>query len=75
MIRKAPIYRLSRRKAPKTLQTCDKNQWNFLLYDTGASDNFANLGIFTKVFIPVHIYNSLIYHCYTIGVILFIIGR
>ena len=60
MIRKAPIYRLSRRKAPKTLQTCDKNQWNFLLYDTGASDNFANLGIFTKVFIPVHNYNSMV---------------
>ena len=37
---KAPIYKLSHSKAPKTtatlpLQTCEKNQWIFLLYNTG----------------------------------------
>ena len=33
MIGKAPIYKLSRRKGPKTqpLQTCDKNQGTFFV--------------------------------------------
>ena len=41
------------------LQTCEKNQWPFILYDTARTStlasekNFANLGSFAKVFIPV----------------------
>ena len=39
------------------LQTCDKNQWTFLLYDTGVGfnscNNFANLGFFAKVSVPL----------------------
>ena len=66
---KAPVYRLSRGKAPKTQQNCHyrhtrKNWWNFLLFNTGVDfsfrNKFANAGSFAKVSVPVHIYNSLI---------------
>ena len=65
---KAPIYRLSRDKAPKTQQICHyrharKTRELFLLFNTGADfslhNNFANSGSFAKVSVPVHIYNSL----------------
>ena len=46
------------------LQTYEKNQWTFLLFNTGVDfslrNNFANSGSFAKVSVPVHIYNSLI---------------
>ena len=39
------------------LQTCDKILWTFLLYNTGVDfssrNNFANLGSFAKVSVPV----------------------
>ena len=39
------------------LQTCDKNQWAFLLGDMGVGfnfrNNFANLGSFAKVSVPL----------------------
>ena len=39
------------------LQTCDKNQWNLFLYNTSVGfksrNNFAKLGLFAKVSIPV----------------------
>ena len=39
------------------LQTCDKKQWTFLLNDTGVGfnsrNNFANLGSFAKVSVPL----------------------
>ena len=66
---KAPVYRLSRSKAPKTQQICHyrhtrKTSELFLLFNTGAEfslrNNFANSGSFAKVSVPVHIYNSLI---------------
>ena len=45
------------------LQTYEKNQWTFLLFNTGDDfsrrNNFANSGPFAKVSVPVHIYNSL----------------
>ena len=38
------------------LQTYEKKQWNFSLYDTGVGfnipNNFANLGSFAKVSVP-----------------------
>ena len=58
---KARIYKLSRRKAPKTQQVCHyshatKTSGLILLYDTGAGfisgNNFANLGSFAKVSVP-----------------------
>ena len=70
MVKKAPVYRLSRSKAPKTQQICHyrhmrKTSELFLLFNTGADfslrNNFANSGSCAKVSVPVHIYNSL--HC------------
>ena len=69
MVGKAPVYRLSRSKAPKTQQICHyrhtrKTSELFLLFNTGVNfslrNNFANSGSFAKVSVPVHIYNSLI---------------
>ena len=66
---KAPIYKLSRSKAPKTQQICHykhtrKTSEIFLLFNTGVDfslrNNFANSGSFAKVSVPVHNYNSLI---------------
>ena len=58
----ARIYKLSSSKAPKTQQICQyshgrKASGPFLLYDTGVGfsshNNFANLGSFAKVSVPV----------------------
>ena len=66
---KAPIYRLSRSKAPKTQQVCHykhtrKTSELFLLFNTGVDfnlrNNFDNSSSFAKVSVPVHIYNSLV---------------
>ena len=39
------------------LQTCDENQWTFVLYNMGVSfnsrNNFVNLGFFAKVSVPL----------------------
>ena len=60
---------LSRSKAPKTQQICHyrharKTSELFSLFNTGADfslrNNFANSGSFAKVYVPVHIYNSLL---------------
>ena len=65
---KAPVYRLSRSKAPKTQQICHYRHTRkpgelLLLFDMGVDfslrNNFANSGSFAKVSVPVHIYNSL----------------
>ena len=57
---KAPIYKLSRSKAPKTQQICHysdvrKTSGLFSLYETGCDfryrDNFANLDFFAKIFV------------------------
>ena len=54
-----PIIRQKNTQNTATLplQTCDKNQWTFLLYDTGVDfssrNNSANLGSFAKVSVPV----------------------
>ena len=54
-----PIIRQKNTQNTATLplQTCDKNQWTFLLYDTGVDfssrNNSANLGSFAKVSFPV----------------------
>ena len=62
---KAPVYRLSRSKAPKTQQICHyrhtrKTGEIFLFVNTGIDfslrNYFANTGSFAKVSIPVHIY-------------------
>ena len=41
------------------LQTCEENQWTFLLYDSGVNfslrNNFANLGSFAKVSVPLQL--------------------
>ena len=58
---KAPMYKSSRSKAPKTanllLQTCEKNQWLFWLRSIGVGfssrNNFFNLDSFAKVSISV----------------------
>ena len=59
---KAPIYRLSRRKAPKTQQNCHyrhaiKTNRPFLSRGNGvefiSSNNFATLGSFAKASLPV----------------------
>ena len=59
---KAPIYKLSRSKAPKTQKTCHykhekKSQWTFLLHNMGldlsSRNNLANLGSFAKYSVPV----------------------
>ena len=59
---KAPIYKLSRRKALKTQQICHyrhaaKTKWLFLVGDTSVGfntcNNFVNLGSFAKVSIPL----------------------
>ena len=69
MVEKAPVYRLSRSKAPKTQQICHyrhatKTSELFFLFSTGVDfslrNNFANSGLFAKVSVPVHIYNSLV---------------
>ena len=48
---------ITQNTASLPLQTCDKNQWNFLLYDTGldfsSPNNFSNLGSFAIVSVPV----------------------
>ena len=68
MRKKAPIYKLSRSKAPKTQKICHYRHTKktfelFLLFNTGVDfslhDNFANSGSFAKVSVPVHIYSSL----------------
>ena len=62
MVGKAPVYRLSRSKAPKTQQIChyrraEKTSAPFLLYDTAVDfssrNDFANLGSFAIVSVPV----------------------
>ena len=62
MVGKAPIYELSRRKAPKTQQICHykhttKTSGPFLLYDTSVGfnshNNFANLCSSAKVSVPL----------------------
>ena len=58
MLGKAPIYKLSRSKAPKTQQVCHynharKNSGFFLFVDFSSRKNFASLGSFAKVFFPV----------------------
>ena len=58
MLGKDLIYKLSRSKAPKTQQFCHyrharKTSGLFLLYDVNSRNNFANLGSFAKVSIPV----------------------
>ena len=69
MVKKAPVYRLSRSKAPKTQQICHYRHMRktgelLLLFNTGVDfnrrNNFANAGSFAKVSVLVHIYNSLI---------------
>ena len=55
---KAPIYRLSRSKAPKTQQICNyrharKTSGLFLLCDFSSGKKIANLGFFAKVSFPV----------------------
>ena len=66
---KAPVYRLSRSKAPKTQRNCHyrytrKTSELFSLFNTGVDfslrNNFANSGSFAKVSVPVYNYNSLI---------------
>ena len=79
MVGIAPVYRLSRSKAPKTQQICHyrhmrKTSALFLLFNTGADfslrNNFANSGSGAKVSVPVHIYNSYPYHIEQCEVIL-----
>ena len=66
---KAPIYRLSRSKAPKTQQIChyrhtSKTSELFFLFNTGVDfslrNNFANSGSSAKVSVPVHNYNFVV---------------
>ena len=66
--KKAPIYKLSRSKAPKTKQICHYKHARkpvncFLLSNAGVDfslrNNFANSGSFAKVSVSVHIYSSL----------------
>ena len=61
--KKAPIYRLSSSKAPKTQQNCHyrhtrkTSELFSLLYagvDFSLRNNFANSGSFAKVSVPVH---------------------
>ena len=61
---KAPIYRLSRSKAPKTQQICHyrhtrKTGELFLLFNTGVDfslrNNIASAGSSANVSVPVHI--------------------
>ena len=47
------------------LQTCDKNQWTFLLYNMGVGFDFANLGFFAKVSVPL----QFIIPCYFQGIL------
>ena len=77
MVGKAPIYRLSRSKAPKTQQIFHykhtrKSGELLVLYNAGVDfsfrNNFANSGSFAKVSIPVYIYNSLINASQVFGV-------
>ena len=64
---KAPIYRLSHSKAPKTQQICHykhtrKTSELFLLFNTRVDfslRNFAKSGSLAKVSVPVHNYNFL----------------
>ena len=65
---KAPIYKLSRSKAPKTQQIrhyrhARKTSGPFFLHNAGVyfsfRNNFSNLSSFVKVSVPVHNYNSL----------------
>ena len=73
---KAPVYRLSRSKAPETQQIYHyrhtrKTSGLFLLFNTGVNfslrNNFANLGSFAKV--SVHVHNSLLWLSMFVGVI------
>ena len=70
MVGKTPVYRLSCSKAPKTQEKYHykhtrKTGELFLLFNTGVDfslrNNFANSGSIAKVFVPVHIYNSLMH--------------
>ena len=63
-LEKAPVYRLSRSKTPKTQQNCHyrhtrKTSERFSLFNTGIDfslrNDFANSGSFAKVSISVHI--------------------
>ena len=63
----APVYRLSRSKAPKTQQICRyrhtrKTDELFPGVVFSFQNNFANSGSFAKVSVPVRIYNSLVLH-------------
>ena len=69
LLEKAPVYRLSRSKAPKTQKICPYRHTRqtgelFLLFNKGVNfslrNNFANSGSFAKVSVPIHIYNSLV---------------
>ena len=55
------------------LQTYEKNQWNFLLFNTGVDfssrNNFANLVSFCKSFRSCKVYNSLNEYCLHLRVI------
>ena len=62
--KKAPVYKLTRRRTPKTQQICHyrhetKTSGPFLLYNTGVgfNNNFANLGAFAKVSVPSQFIN------------------
>ena len=61
--RKAPIYMLSRSKAPKTQQIVVTNMREKTVdlagLDFRPRNNFANLGSFAKVSVPVQSYNFL----------------
>ena len=66
---KAPIYKSSRSKAPKTQQICHyrhvrKTSERFFLFNTSVDfslrNNFANSSSCAKVSVPVYSYNSLI---------------
>ena len=68
MVGKAPIYRLSRSKTPKTQEISHyrhaRKTGELFLFNTGVNfslrNSFANSDSFAKVSVPVHIYNSLI---------------
>ena len=67
-LEKAPVYRLSRSKTPKSQQISHyrhaRKTGEHFLFNTGVNfslrNNFANSDSFAKVSVAVHIYNSLI---------------
>ena len=71
MVRKSACLQVIQQQSTQNttnlpLQTYEKNRWTFFLFNTGVDvslcNNFANSGLFSKVSVPVHIYNSLIMH-------------